>query len=74
MAVVKVYHDPGHALVRVHDDYILPPEERKQVLKELAQLTYDILWAAEEKRIKAEKEAEKQKETDCTGAIGKENI
>ena len=69
MAVVKVYHDPGHALVRVHDDYIQPPEVREQLLANLARMTYDILFQAELKRIRAEEEAAKN----CTGATTKED-
>lgn len=64
MAVVKVYHEPGHALVRVHDDYIQPPEVREQLLANLARMTYDILFQAELKRIRAEEEAK----ANCTGA------
>lgn len=62
MAVVKVYNEPGHAVVRVHDDYIQPPEVREQLLANLARMTYDILFQAELKRIRAEQEA------NCTGA------
>lgn len=68
MAVVKVYHEPGHALVRVHDDYIQPPEVREQLLANLARMTYDILFQAELKRIQAEKEAK----GNCTGATKEE--
>lgn len=64
MAVVKVYHKPGHALVRVHDDYIQPPEVREQLLANLARMTYDILFQAELKKLQAEKEAKEN----CTGA------
>lgn len=66
MAVVKVYHDPGHALVRVHDDYIQPPEVREQLLANLSRITYDILFRKELERIRKEREA-KEKEN-CTGA------
>lgn len=68
MAVVKVYNEPGHAVVRVHDDYIQPPEVRAQLLANLARMTYDILFQAELKRIRAEEEAKKN----CTGATTKE--
>ncbi|MCH5273934.1 MAG: hypothetical protein J1E35_09700 [Lachnospiraceae bacterium] len=61
MAVVKVYHEPGHALVRVHDDYIQPPEVRKQLLEEIGRITYDILWDIERKRILEKREAEENK-------------
>lgn len=71
MAVVKVYHDPGHALVRVHDDYIQPPEVREQLLANLSRMTYDILWQREEKRIMEER-AVKEKEENCIGATGEE--
>lgn len=66
MAVVKVYNEPGHALVRVHDDYIQPPEVREQLLANIARITYDILFQNELKRIRAEEKA------NCTGAITKE--
>lgn len=69
MAVVKVYHDPGHALVRVHDDYIQPPEVREQLLANIARITYDILFQNELKRIRAEEEAKKN----CTGATKEEH-
>lgn len=68
MTVVKVYHDPGHALVRVHDDYIQPPEVREQLLANLARMTYDILFQAELKKLQAEREAKEN----CTGATTKE--
>lgn len=64
MAVVKVYHDPGHALVRVHDDYIQPPEVREQLLANLSRITYDILFRKELERIQKEREAKEN----CTGA------
>lgn len=66
MAIVKVYNEPGHALVRVHDDYIQPPEVREQLLANIARITYDILFQRELKRIRAEKEA------NCTGATKEE--
>lgn len=62
MAVVKVYHEPGHALVRVHDDDIQPPEVREQLLANLGRITYDILWEREKKRIMAEREAKETEE------------
>lgn len=62
MAVVKVYNEPGHALVRVHDDYIQPPEVREQLLANIAQMTYDILFQQELKKIREEREK------NCTGA------
>lgn len=68
MAVVKVYNEPGHAIVRVHDDYIQPPEVREQLLANLARMTYDILFQAELKRIRAEEEAK-----NCTGATKEEH-
>ena len=71
MAVVKIYHDPGHALVRVHDDYIQPPEVRAQIIENLSRMTYDILLQKELKRIREEREA-KEKEENCTGATNKE--
>lgn len=64
MAVVKIYHDPGHALVRVHDDYIQPPEAREQILANLSRMTYDILWRREKKRIMEEWKV-KEKEEHC---------
>ena len=64
MAVVKVYNEPGHAIVRVHDDYIQPPEVREQLLANIARITYDILFQRELKKIRAEEEAKKN----CTGA------
>lgn len=70
MAVVKVYHEPGHALVRVHDDYIQPPEVREQLLMNLGRITYDILWRREEKRILEEQAAE-EKEENCKDAAEK---
>lgn len=66
MAVVKVYHEPGHALVRVHDDYIQPPEVREQLLANLGRITYDILWRREEKHM-IEERAAREKEESCKG-------
>ena len=68
MSVVKVYHEPGHALVRVHDDYIQPPEVREQLLANLARMNYDILFQAELKKLQAEREAKEN----CTGATKEE--
>lgn len=68
MAVVKVYHDPGHALVRVHDDYIQPPEVRAQLLENLGRITYNILLRRELERLEAERKAKEN----CTGATKEE--
>ncbi len=58
MAVVKVYHDPGHAVVRIHDDCIQPPEVRKQLLKELAQISYNIELRWHQKQMEEQKKTE----------------
>lgn len=68
MAVVKVYHDPGHALVRVHDDCIQPPEVRAQLLENISRITYNILLRQELKRLQEEREAKEN----CTGATKEE--